>query len=396
MNSAHFPFCFTLPRTAARKPGEYLAIAAARGELEEVKVLCSDPEIDVNNTGGVCPLILSCGHGHLDVADYLLQNPKVDPNFTEGDRATALWLACQEGQFRIVELLMADVRIDVNKVDHDTVSPFFIACQNGRRDIVAKMLADPRIDVRKARADGSHPLYSACQEGRRDIVTTLLADARFEVNRKTGQGTSPFWIACQWGSLEVVDVLLDDMRVDVNSLFRGSSVLFIVVQLGLLEVLQLLLASGREINTKLRDSTRKTAAEEARNWKFTGQVHAETPEELTRIIQNGPGIVDLLDSFEVNRDAMRQSLRRLPNIRGFFVNRVFALVVFTTDGFLAVGDAASPEVRRFFSIVEKFPIELQMVICYRLFGSPKNTVSSRDSEPAFLWLARKTTWTGAR
>ena len=43
---------------------------------------------------------------------------------------------------------------------------------------------------------------------------------------------------------------------------------------------------------------------------------------------------------------------------------------------------------RFFRIVAKLPIELQMMICNRLFGLNKDLILTRSTEPAFKLLAR--------
>jgi len=77
---------------------------------------------------------------------------------------------------------------------------------------------------------------------------------------------------------------------------------------------------------------------------------------------------------------------------GIFIGYTFSLVIFFTDGFLRVKSesvsAAAPGVERFLTIASQFPMELQMVLCNRLFDSARNMVLSKHSEPGFLWLAR--------
>jgi len=48
---------------------------------------------------------------------------------------------------------------------------------------------------------------------------------------------------------------------------------------------------------------------------------------------------------------------------------------------------AMQRARRFFIMATRLPIELQMLMCYRAAGSFKNTVLTRNSEPAFQSLA---------
>ena len=44
---------------------------------------------------------------------------------------------------------------------------------------------------------------------------------------------------------------------------------------------------------------------------------------------------------------------------------------------------------RFFSIAKRLPLELQMMLCFRQVGSPKEIVPGKESEVAFKELAGK-------
>ena len=69
---------------------------------------------------------------------------------------------------------------------------------------------------------------------------------------------------------------------------------------------------------------------------------------------------------------------------------MFAQVVFVSDGLLQIRDtASSPPAARFFSIAAQLPLELQMVLCYRLVNSPKEIIQGKDGEVAFKELARR-------
>ena len=70
---------------------------------------------------------------------------------------------------------------------------------------------------------------------------------------------------------------------------------------------------------------------------------------------------------------------------------VFALTVFLCDGLLQLKPASHPAgiaASRFFIIASKLPMELQMVLCHRMFDSMKQNNFSKDSEAAFKSLAR--------
>jgi len=68
---------------------------------------------------------------------------------------------------------------------------------------------------------------------------------------------------------------------------------------------------------------------------------------------------------------------------------MFALVVFVSDGLLKIKnlvDSTTPAAR-FFNIVTQLPLELQMVLCYRVVRSAKEIIYGKDSEVAFRSLA---------
>ena len=119
----------------------------------------------------------------------------------------------------------------------------------------------------------------------------------------------------------------------------------------------------------------------------------KSEEEYARKKQNCPLIATLLDSFEADPAATRQQLRELPHLRDPFIGEVLALVVFLCDDLLATAKpsttdaSAASGAARFFQIAVQLPMELQMVLCNRKFGSGKDHVLTKHSEPAFKKLA---------
>ena len=49
-------------------------------------------------------------------------------------------------------------------------------------------------------------------------------------------------------------------------------------------------------------------------------------------------------------------------------------------------DREEEDGRRFLRVSARLPLELQMVLCNRVFGSGRNGIRSRDSELGFRWL----------
>ena len=100
-------------------------------------------------------------------------------------------------------------------------------------------------------------------------------------------------------------------------------------------VVQLILASEREINTKTKSIAgnapwnNKTAAEHARFQGTRAKMEGESDEDYTRAKQNGPLIATLIESYEKNPQQVRIQFRKELGLKGssFFLS-FFALYPF--------------------------------------------------------------------
>ena len=92
--------------------------------------------------------------------------------------------------------------------------------------------------------------------------------------------------------------------------------------------------------------------------------------------QNAPLIANLLESFEADPVTTRQQLKELPELRDPFISDLFALVIFLCDDLLVVNAASSLNFKaaRFFEMSRRLPMELQMMLCNRVFGAGKDIV----------------------
>ena len=255
---------------------------------------------------------------------------------------------------------------------------------------------NPRVDVVKKQKQGGSSFPAACQEGHGGVVSLLLADTRIDPIKPRDDGIPSFFIACENGHKEVVSLLLADPRIDLNKPRNDQSTpLWFASQNGHLVVVQHLLASGREIDTKMRSTFNNlTAAEQGRSMGArTTKPTDETEEFFQRKKSNSPLCADLIDAYESDPAAVRHRLRRQPGLREYFIGHLLALVVFHSDNFVVINEStAHSDIKGFFRITSQLPLDLQMVLCNRIFGSPRDIILSRDSEPGFKCLARTSAW----
>jgi len=278
----------------------------------------------------------------------------------------------------------------------------FEASTSGNLEIVKRLANDPSVNVNWGDPEHDRTAFlRACFCGHLAIVEFLLRHPRVDVNKQQKEGATPFLIASCYGHPAVVSLLQADMRINVNTPTRDlCSPLWFAAMNGHLHVVQVILVSGREVGTKIKSIagpspwSNKTAAGMARFQGTRTKDHGESDDEYARGKQNGPLIATLLESFDADPATTRQQLRELPELRDPFISDLFALVIFLCDDLLAVRAKSSPfgtsirKAARFFQIVQRLPMELQMVLCNRVFGAAKNSVLTKDSEPAFKKLGR--------
>jgi len=142
-------------------------------------------------------------------------------------------------------------------------------------------------------------------------------------------------------------------------------------QNGHFNVIKWILVDGRDVNPEAR-------------WTGNNAKPAKVARQLNHL-----DIATLLEDFETNTLRVRHSLRKEFEIVEKEVSQVFALVIFVCDDYLKVRAHITRDksAARFFSIMSRLPIELQMMICNRLFRSENDLVLTKFTEPAFIQLA---------
>jgi len=250
------------------------------------------------------------------------------------------------------------------------------AVESGNAKKVAELIReDPGFKVNMDQdGNGSTLLHYACLDSDRSaVIPLLLAHPGIDVNVKTKCGDSPFILACLYGFTSCVRELLKDSRVKVNETLNGGRTpLWYAAYNDHLDVIKWWIVSGREMDLGTPGDVYMTDA--------IGAAKEEGYSE----------VVTLLERFKENpvktRHAMRVELGLLDDLAA----DLFALVVFVSDGLLQINETSTPSpAARYFSIAAQLPLELQMVLCYRVMGSAKEIIAGKLSEVAFKSLARR-------
>jgi len=103
-------------------------------------------------------------------------------------------------------------------------------------------------------------------------------------------------------------------------------------------------------------------------------------------------VVALLERFKSDIAKTRHAVRVELGLLDDLAAEMFAMVVFVSDGLLKIKDTTTTPAARFFSIVARLPLELQMLLCFRQVGSAKEIILGKESEVAFKSLAKNLEW----
>ena len=246
------------------------------------------------------------------------------------------------------------------------------AAFNGKEEATREILREYKgIDVNWKDNHGRTALHYACDEGHDKIVTLLLAHPDIDVNQKDPFRRSPFLLACWNKKNACVQLLLKDVRVKINEPDEGDHTpLWSIAWSGYIELIKFLIASGREIDLGQAGNRKNDAIGVAEK---SGRTE----------------VISLLKKFRCNPGETRREVRRELGWLGEEEAKIFALVIFLCDGLLEIKGKNTSEAARFFRVIERLPMELQIVLCCRVVGSMRMNISGEQREDAFKNLAKE-------
>ena len=195
-------------------------------------------------------------------------------------------------------------------------------------------------------------LHLVVRENLPDLINVLLAHPLIDPNRQSLLGFTPFGLACELGFVDVLKVLLEDNRVLLDLPSAGATPIRRAAYRGHVDVVRWIIVSGRDFDSDISDR---------------GQ---------TSLVDN------LLERFRQDPPAVRMSLCLQMGLRERLVAERFALVVFYCDGYMAVKTwmlavtGKMKREKRFLAIMSRLPMEIQQVVCHRVYWSPGERIAS--------------------
>jgi ankyrin repeat protein len=331
------------------------------------------------------PFMAACLSGNISLVDFFCNVEKSRLEINKSNLKKSFYYACEIGNEKMVKLLI------------NSCAEFFSPYTFSQRVL---RLVDPTTE-----SNNDNPLAIACRYNHIEVVRILVNHQKYDVNFKRPY-RSPLEMACLHSSDEIFELLLtrDDIDVNVrNSTFMGSPFCYLIkkanfdnrddthtVRLkGLLcyiikkeGLFAPFIQNDLEDLIKLLDKTCRPAISE-NNFCLKWLGNRGLAEEDT--------IVPIKTFLEVVDRAQEEAKRAV--VRDYSA-QLFALVVFLSDGLLCKKtNKKKPGLVRFFSMAERLPLDLQMVLCNKAASLNSGNIPIGDnirtieSEPAFKELA---------
>lgn len=309
-----------------------------------LKLLVNHPRISIKDLEGLyCDLIKKVNSERLEI---VLSNPLVDPNtLTKEGYNPLVYIS---GYIESIGVIVKNPRINVNlECPIDEICPLYKSCKRGHHTTTEYLLSHPDIDVNKAREDDKRtPLHALTElESSWVLMNLLLSHPKINVNPRDIHGCTPFFYFCEKGIYNGAQKMLGDKRLEIDVMSNdGRTPFSCASEKTDLRLLKLLVLDGRRIDFSCRGDSKILTIIRSNPWKF------------------------------------RCELWREYNILDEKVTFLFTTSILISEGYLKHPPTGSDEVyekhmRRFYDFVLELPMELRMIICNRICGSPQDIIS---------------------
>jgi hypothetical protein len=232
---------------------------------------------------------------------------------------------------------------------------------------IAELLEkDPYIDInwRHPNHDGRALLHMLVINRHTSTLKRILSHPHVDVNSGDDRGNTPFiWACSSHTRIEAVKILLGDSRTRINvGNLSGPTALSNALRCDNIDAIELMIASGRKIDCDEGDPRYSSAA-----WASSSHTLSYR----------------LLQRFQRNPETTRRDIQKDLESGTQLIARIYALIVLIGDGYFTIRQNHRASVTaRFFRMTSRLPIELQMVMCHRLFNSARCVVLSSNFKRA--------------
>ncbi|KAI0103294.1 ankyrin [Nemania sp. FL0031] len=169
-----------------------LSTAAKAGNVDIVRRLLTNPDIDVNclNYNDLPPLSIATEHGNVGIVKLLLHMPDINVNYQTKYGLNALHSAVSLENVEILELLLRHPSINCNIATSEGYTPLYEAAREGKLDMVRLLLSHDSINPNFGDSLGRNPVLWAARHAASQVVRLLLIHPRVNKQQRCRDGRS--------------------------------------------------------------------------------------------------------------------------------------------------------------------------------------------------------------
>jgi len=310
-----------------------------------------------------------------EIVSKILSVPGIDVNIKDNNFQTPLHDSIELLNFTVVELLLkpsTNFTIDVNMVNCHGLTPFHyfvVLCQSsdGFHDdntsllVLDYLLSRTDVNVNITNEVGNTLLHTICRNGMYSVLMRMLDRDDIDVNARNKYGWTPLMSLTTYVFDEILPAFskyLLDPRTKVNTVNnQGRTVLDIVCSeyggydTSDLNIIKYLLAARATTSYNLKDTQKLLIT----------QVHEPGFSQESVYIQDYDFVIKYWNDPNILID---EQIMLDP------VSKVFTTVVLLCDNYYKL---KTPN--RFYQICCKLPMDLQMLLCHRIFGSSRKNIT---------------------
>ena len=193
--------------------------ACSRGHVDIARYLASTHahQLETPRKDGSTPMMAACFCGRLDIVKFLAEELRCDTGLpvTCSAEGSLLHIACSNAQLEVARYLVNVQKLDPNATKSYGETPMHVACIKGCLDILRFLCEEIRCSIEVRDASGDTPLHVSAQHDKHQLVKYFI-ERGCETEVRNDMGNTPLMVACLYGKHNTVKALLEAGKADPN------------------------------------------------------------------------------------------------------------------------------------------------------------------------------------